>query len=343
MPNQPEIAFFRPPTGGAWLGTGPFTALADCPTQGTAFYINDFDLSDPLPWKVPTTLHRIDAMEALAPWMGIPAPLLVRWGKPATEGFKMAFRRIRREVLAGRLDKMVPALTAHGELATGHPLSLLAHAFAAPEQLWGYGFARGEESGFVGATPELLFETEGSLVRTMALAGTAKPGDDEAFISDVKEIEEHEFVVRFLASCLGTLGDVQRQPRTLLETVGLRHFRSLLQVQCREPASADQLVPLLHPTPAVGCLPRTKEWLSKLAEYRTLLRVPGFFGAPFGFSHDGKQTMVVSIRGLSWQGTQIALPSGCGIVGGSAFDHEWRELRMKREAVARLLHLSSAA
>jgi len=30
----------------------------------------------------------------------------------------------------------------------------------------------------------------------MALAGTAKPGDDDAFLSDVKEIEEHEIVAQ---------------------------------------------------------------------------------------------------------------------------------------------------
>jgi menaquinone-specific isochorismate synthase len=87
----------------------------------------------------------------------------------------------------------------------------------------------------------------------------------------------------------------------------------------------------------VGCLPRTEAWLATLREYRGLLRVPGFFGAPFGLSVAQSQHFVVAIRGLSWQGSEVRLPSGCGIVGGSAFDHEWRELRLKREAVGRLL------
>ena len=56
---------------------------------------------------------------------------------------------------------------------------------------------------------------------------------------------------------------------------------------------------------------------------------------------DGTTHIVVSIRGICWEGNQISLPSGCGIVGGSAFDHEWRELRLKREAVLRLLALQS--
>jgi menaquinone-specific isochorismate synthase len=49
--------------------------------------------------------------------------------------------------------------------------------------------------------------------------------------------------------------------------------------------------------------------------------------------------MVVSIRGISWLGAEAQLPSGCGIVGGSAFDHEWRELRLKRESVISMLGL----
>jgi len=44
------------------------------------------------------------------------------------------------------------------------------------------------------------------------------------------------------------------------------------------------------------------------AWYRTFLKVPGFFGAPFGFSLGRTQHLVVSIRGLSWQGDEVTLP-----------------------------------
>jgi menaquinone-specific isochorismate synthase len=213
---------------------------------------------------------------------------------------------------------------------------------AAPNNLWGYARAS-QGNGFLGATPELLFQTQGNEVSTMALAGTAKPGDDAAFLTDVKEIEEHEIVAAFLIEQLQSLGPIARLPRAMCETSGLRHFRSRIDVECDKAPSPDELVRLLHPTPAVGCLPRSAECLAKLREYRTLLKVPAFFGAPFGFSHEGKQTFVVAIRGIAWDDQRLVLPSGCGIVGGSAFDHEWRELRLKRESVARLLDLSSAA
>lgn len=337
-----EFALFRLPDGRAWLGEGPFTALAEAPAGGGAFYVNDFDLKDPQPWKVPARLHAITA-ETLPQAIhlnGSTTPQ-IHWAKPATEWFKMAFRRIRREVLSKRIEKMVPVLTETGTLVSGDPRRLLEAVMRAPANMWGYAHVR-ENGGFLGATPELLFKVQGDTLETMALAGTAKPGQQDAFLTDVKEIEEHEIVVRYLAGQLQALGTVARQPRTLCQTSGLVHFQSAIQVKLREKNDPAKLVPLLHPTPAVGCLPRDEAALAKLREYRQQLNVPGFFGAPFGFiESDGTTHVVVAIRGICWEGGTISLPSGCGIVGGSAFDHEWRELRLKREAVLRLLALHS--
>lgn len=329
-----DFAFFRLPDGRAWIGEGPFESLAQPDTKGACFYINDFDLTDHLPWKKPAQLHEVTS-ETIKTWTRDDAgSMRVQWEKPATEWFKMAFRRIRREVLAGRLAKMVPVLVESGNLIEGRPESLLHRVMNAPSNVWGYAHVSGAR-GFLGATPELLFRMSGNEVETMALAGTAKPGDQKDFLSDVKEIEEHELVVSFLDERLSTIGKVKRDPRAVLETSGLVHFKTHLRAALQSPVTVGDLISLLHPTPAVGCLPRQDEWLAKLREYRTLLKAPGFFGAPFGFSLDGEHHLVVAIRGIGWDENKVVLPSGCGIVGGSAFDHEWRELRLKREAVLR--------
>lgn len=325
-----DVALFRLPDGRAWLGLGPFTETNVQPAT-TAFYINDFDLSDPNPWKIPQQLVEVTP--------GVLPPesdLRVRWDKPITEWFKMAFRRIRREVLAHRLEKMVPVLTKKGLVLEGSIHSLLQRIATATNCGWGYARVNGD-TGFAGITPELLFEQNGQTLQTMALAGTAKPGDDETFLRDSKEIEEHEIVVRFIEEILSSAGTVSRGQRGIYETSGLRHFRTPLSASLSADLGADELVRLLHPTPAVGCLPRTPEWLAKLREYRAMLKVPGFFGAPFGFAHEGTVHMTVAIRGIGWQDKELSLSSGCGVVGGSAFDHEWRELRLKRESVARML------
>ena len=332
-----QFALFRLPDGRAWLGEGPFEALAEAPADGPAFYWNDFDLSDATPWRRPARLTPLSP-ETSTPWTDQPWPR-VNWRHPSTEYFEMAFRRIRRDVIARRLEKMVPVLTEHGLLVEGRWERLLDRVLTAPAGFWGYACVDGDH-GFAGATPELLFHAEGARVETMALAGTAKPGTDEAFMLDVKEIEEHEIVAGYLESQLSRLGQVTRSPRGLCQAGALTHFQTRLTVTLSTPANPSTLVPWLHPTPAVGCLPRTEPWLDKLREYRRLLEVPDFFGAPFGFTLNGETHMVVSIRGIAWQGTKGYLPSGCGIVGGSAYDHEWRELRLKREAVMHMLGLA---
>lgn len=339
-----DFALIRLPDGSAWLGEGPFTSLSAAPSSGGAFYINDFELTDRLPWKQPARLHAL-TLENHATLLHVNGAQLpvIRWAKPATEWFKMAFRRIRREVLSQRIEKMVPVLTEVGTLASGSPLKLIERILDAPSNTWAYAHLR-DGAGFLGATPELLFRTFGDELETMALAGTAKPGSSvENFENDVKEIEEHEIVVRYLTDRLSQVGAVRREGRELCRTYGLTHFHSRITVKLFQKADAALLVPFLHPTPAVGCLPRDESTLDRLCEYRRQLKVPSFFGAPFGFIEPGGETthVVVAIRGVAFDGNHVSLPSGCGIVGGSAFDHEWRELRLKREAVLRLLGLQS--
>lgn len=280
-------------------------------------------------------------MAAVTGALDLPRPR-VCWTQPETEWVKMGFRRIRRDVRAGRLGKMVPVATASGQLLEGAWQRLVEPVLAAPEGFWCYGRVQ-DEAGFLGATPELLFRSDGGEVTTMALAGTAKPGHDVEFLEDLKEIEEHELVVAYLMERLEQLGQVEKSARGTLAAGGLTHFQTHVRLSMDYPADPTSLVPWLHPTPAVGCLPRTEEWLAVLREYRARLRAPGFFGAPFGFIQGGICHMVVAIRGLGWQGAEGMLPSGCGIVGGSAFDHEWRELQIKRQAVLEMLNLDGGA
>jgi menaquinone-specific isochorismate synthase len=260
----------------------------------------------------------------------------IAWDRPQAEWFKMAFRRIRKDVLGERLRKMVPILTERGTLQGGRLATLLARVMQVPEGLWSYAFMQ-DGSGFLGATPELLLDVEGRTLRTMALAGTAKPNGAESFVTDAKEIQEHELVAGFLAEALGELGSLTRGPREVSAAAGLTHFRTQLSVEMDKAPDLNALVRRLHPTPAVGVLPRDEASLARLMEYRRQLGTPDFFGAPFGFKDADAFHCVVAIRGIGWRGSEVLLPSGCGIVGGSAFDHEWRELRLKREAVAALL------
>ena len=74
-------------------------------------------------------------------------------------------------------------------------------------------------------------------------------------------------------------------------------------------------------------------------DWRRRLGCPVCFGAPFGLLQEGEFTAVVAIRGVHWDGKDIQIPSGCGVIEASRLVNGWRELRLKREAVKSTLKI----
>ncbi len=327
------------PEGDWVVGYGPFEAR-ERPPGSTAFYVNDFTLSDPAPWKVPAFHRRGDQLAALLQVDAAPGPPRVEWQPVEKHGFKMAYRRVRREIRAGQLEKLVPVVTQRGRITTGDPRVLAARLDDdhGPAR-WGYG-CWGADGGFLGISPERLFTMRGRLVESMALAGTARDDDRDAFAADPKEVAEHELVVGYLDQVLGGLGTVRKSDRRLMDAGSLLHLCTPFEVDLGASARPGaEWIEQLHPTPALGCLPRSAHAVDLLHEYRRLMGAPGFFGAPFGLSDESGMHVLVAIRGVGWNGDELQLPAGCGIIGSSVFDHELKEIQLKHRAVRQQLGL----
>jgi menaquinone-specific isochorismate synthase len=174
-------------------------------------------------------------------------------------------------------------------------------------------------------------------LETMALAGTARQEDEAVFGVDEKEIREHEYVAQTLVAKLLDLGQLRRKDREVMRLGSIVHFLTGISVELESAQEPRRLLRRLHPTPALGPLPRTDQTMAMLGEWRERLGCPVEFGAPFGVWDHGAFEAVVAIRGLWWKGNQISLPAGCGIIEASRLVNEWRELRLKREAVKRFL------
>ncbi len=317
------------------VGHGPFRAMEEPPRDGVAFFVSDFGLAERAPWQVPARHEVLDGDDFRAQIPNAADPG-VEWRTPDAEEFAVVFQEILEAIQRGEFEKTVPVVTENGR-ANARPAKHVAPAMAAwPLPLQSYGWIAGE-SGFAGATPELLFSLDGPVLETMALAGTARSEDLAAFAVDEKEIREHEFVAGTLTDKLSRLGEVERQPREALDLGPIVHFHSPIRVALQGEADADDLIRLLHPTPALGPLPRNAATLARLGEWRSRLAAPDSFGAPFGVREGGRFEAVVAIRGIWWSGRSLRLPSGCGVIEPSRLVNEWRELRLKREAVRRFL------
>lgn len=329
-----DFAFLKVDPARYLCGLGPFDARTAPPRdEGAVFYINDFELSDPAPWKVPARTFFTGDVRELLPENGETPLPAIEWHGLRDGEFRSVYEEIQRQIREGGLEKSVPVLTERGHLNGGDPAALLKAIGSADDSLRGYGFRMGDR-GMVGATPEQLFSVAGGRLETMALAGTAPKHEARDFLHDAKEIREHEFVADYLLAKLSELGEIERETRTVLDLGSLVHYLSRIRVRLHDPEpDLDLLIREMHPTPALGAYPRGEGALNRLFASRKKLKAPPGFGAPFGVWWDGRFQSVVAIRNVSWEGSEMALPSGCGIIRESRFDREWRELALKRNSV----------
>jgi isochorismate synthase len=189
---------------------------------------------------------------------------------------------------------------------------------------------------FLGATPERLVRKRGRAVATEALAGSAGPGEGVDLLEDPKIRREHELVLDDMKARLAPLCEgVQAGEPELLELSNVVHCKTSIRAEAREGVSVLDVVVALHPTPAVGGVPRevALRWIAK--------REPdarGWYAGPLGWldaSGDGE--FIVALRsGLVCDG-RAWLFAGAGIVRGSRpadeFDETELKLRAMREAL----------
>jgi menaquinone-specific isochorismate synthase len=211
-----------------------------------------------------------------------------------------------------------------------------------PARAFGWSAA---DKGILGATPEVLFSTDGVRFTTMALAGTRPSARAEELLDDPKERDEHQIVIEDIKDRLQPDGAVTVGRTGVMVFSGLAHLLTDITFEPPHPQrfGFDEMIRRLHPTAALGASPRSDESARWLREAdRGVGR--GFFGAPFGFQRaDGSGLCIVAIRSLTWRGGLARIGSGAGIVSQSSMDAEFEELRRKREQVKRLLGLDGGS
>jgi menaquinone-specific isochorismate synthase len=266
--------------------------------------------------------------------LSAPDIAVARHEVPGREVWTESVRRILANIDAGEVRKVVLArqlvVEAPGPFDRRVILDRLRRSHPSC-----FTYAAGD---FIGASPELLIRRRGAEVASCPMAGTVRRGDtpeeDESLVAglrrSIKEAEEHRLLVEAVVSALApvclelpTAGepDVVRFPT-------VSHLATRVSGLLREPApSALALAGLLHPTPAVGGLPRPGA-LATIAALEGFDR--GLYAGPVGWvdaSGDGE--WAVALRGAQLDGPRARLIAGAGIVAGSDPDAEWAETEAK--------------
>ncbi|WP_183030149.1 isochorismate synthase [Altericroceibacterium spongiae] len=195
----------------------------------------------------------------------------------------------------------------------------------------------------VGATPELLVARKGSQVLSHPLAGSAPRSSDPAadraaadgLLHSEKDQREHSLVVEAIADMLAPYCSALTMPEgtTLRSTASMWHLGTRIEGRLKNGAmpSAAGLAALLHPTPAVGGMPRQAA-LDCIRELEPQDR--GFYAGAVGWTdRAGDGEWYVSLRCAELRDKQLTLHAGAGIVAGSDPQSEVAETWAKFRAI----------
>jgi len=294
-------------------------------------------------WILTTSQIETLCLEFLRTLDPIPCFNAIQWQEPFQETFQISFTEIKRKISQRQIVKAVPIVfeSAEGSISSGQRALMILQLLKAPSNLWVYGNWN-NQSGVLGATPELLFELNSQKIFTMALAGTRPKIDQNRLplLKDSKELQEHQLVVQDLVDCFSPFGGGEISGPSEIEYPTIFHLKTELKINLCEAIDPLKLIECLHPTAALGVSPRNYgfQWMQNLPDQKNRQ----IFGSPILYKiKENHWLCLVAIRNIIWDHHNIRLGAGCGIVESSLLDREWNELKAKRTFTKNMLGLGN--
>lgn len=204
-----------------------------------------------------------------------------------------------------------------------------------------YCFFHPKLGTWLGATPEQLLKANDSVFETIALAGTQKANDSSAVIWKQKEKEEQQFVTDYIVNKLKNVAsDVLVSEPYSIQAGSIWHIKTDISGVFNLGSSLQQVVSLLHPTPAVCGLPKedSKAFILENEKYdRTFYT--GFLGELNSSLTNETQSsdLFVNLRCMQIFENEALLYMGCGITKDSIPEKEWEESSNKSVTMKKVL------
>ena len=260
---------------------------------------------------------------------------------PSKKGWISQVKRVQSAIARGHLRKAVLGHTSEATLSqTASHAAIGSQLEAGHKHCYRFVISPCGDTAFVGASPERLIEADGPRLETDALAGSVARGDvpaaDRAFANTLqnstKDAFEHEVVVDAIRDRLETYCEtVETGPRGIRRLASVQHLHTPIEATRNDSHHMLDVASALHPTPAVGGLPRSAA-LTTLREIETFDR--GWYASPVGwFDTDGDGQFAIGIRSAVVEEQTARLFAGAGIVAESDPDAEWDELQLKYQPI----------
>lgn len=237
----------------------------------------------------------------------------------------------------GLADKVVIARSLKLTFAERfNPSAALRSISMEQPESYHFGLELGNQM-FCGATPERLVKVEGGRALSTCLAGSIKRGKTaeedrllgDVLLNDPKNRGEHQYVVDMISSIFDEYCESYKLPKKpkLLKIRDIQHLYTPVEGRLKSNASLFQLVKSLHPTPALGGVPRG---LSMEIIRKSEKMDRGYYAAPIGWiDASGNGEFAVAIRSALLDLDSAYLYAGGGIVADSEPISEYEETKVK--------------
>lgn len=192
-----------------------------------------------------------------------------------------------------------------------------------------YCFYHPKGGTWLGATPEQLLKAKSNRFETIALAGTQKDRDDAEIIWEKKEKEEQQFVTDYIVAKLENVAtEVLVSKPYSIKAGSIWHIKTDISGVLHSDFNLQQVIGLLHPTPAVCGLPKekAKAFILENENYDRSFYT-GFLGE-LNCSNEAdvmSSDLFVNLRCMQITDSQAHLYMGCGITKDSIPEKEWGE------------------
>ena len=272
-------------------------------------------------------------------------PTMTSYVEPHKEAYLQSIKQVTDLIKANEAKKVVIArsLALQFEQSISSP-QILSHVCNEQPESYLFGLEH-EDMLFYGASPERLVKVDNGKAFSSCVAGSIKRGktveEDEqlgaSLLNDAKNRGEHHYVVEMITETFKKNCSTYTVPNgpKLLKIRDIQHLYTPVEGQLKEEATILQLVKHLHPTPALGGVPR-EEAMDIIRTYEPMNR--GLYAAPVGWlDADGNGEFAVAIRSAALVNNKAYLYAGGGIVADSEPQSEYEETLVKFRPMLRAL------
>lgn len=240
----------------------------------------------------------------------------------------------------GHLSKVVLSRKEAVDLKNSDPVAIFKKLLSHYPSAFAYCFFHPKIGLWLGAFSERLLKMKAPHFETMAVAGTQSAHENSAVWGE-KEKAEQQFVTDFIVD---NLRDRATQLETskpyTLKAGNVMHIKTDISGTLHPDSGLQELIQILHPTPAVCGLPKevARDFILKNEGYDREY-YSGFFGEfNKDFANGSTATdLYVNLRCMQISGNKAYLYIGGGITKDSVPEKEWQETVNKSLTLKRIL------